>query len=80
WEYLADFALVSEDEMLQAVGLYVEKAHTLTEAAGAASLAAALRLRERLAGQTVALVLSGGNITIEQLRTAVAHYDRENTL
>ncbi|MBA3257768.1 MAG: threonine/serine dehydratase [Pyrinomonadaceae bacterium] len=80
WEYLADFVLVSEDEMLQAVGLYVEKAHTLTEAAGAASLAAALRLRERLAGQTVALVLSGGNITIEQLRTAVAHYDRENTL
>jgi len=80
WEYLADFALVSEDEMLQAVGLYVEKAHTLTEAAGAASLAAALRLRERLAGQTVALVLSGGNITIEQLRTAVTHYDRENTL
>ncbi len=80
WEYLADFVLVSEDEMLQAVGLYVEKAHTLTETAGAASLAAALRLRERLAGQTVALVLSGGNITIEQLRTAVAHYDRENTL
>jgi threonine dehydratase len=74
WEHLDDFVLVSENEMLQATGLYVEKAHTLSEAAGAASLAAALKLRERLAGQTVALVLSGGNITIEQLRTVLAHY------
>ena len=73
WQHLDDFMLVSEDEMLRAIGLYVEKAHTLSEAAGAASLAAALKLRERLAGQTVAVILSGGNITIEQLRTALAH-------
>ena len=73
WEYLDDFVLVSENEMLGAIALYVEKAHTLAEAAGAASLAAALKLSERLAGQTVALVLSGGNITIEQLRAALAH-------
>jgi threonine dehydratase len=74
WEYLDDFVLVSEKEMLGAIALYVEKAHTLSEAAGAASLAAALKLHDRLAGQTVALVLSGGNITIEQLRAAVAHF------
>ncbi len=58
--------------MLTAIALYVEKAHTLSEPAGAASLAAALKLQERLAGQTVALVLSGGNITVEQLRNALA--------
>ena len=80
WEYLDDFVLVSESEMLGAIALCVEKAHTLAEAAGAASLAAALKLRESLAGQTVALVLSGGNITLEQLRTALVHYDRDNTL
>ncbi len=79
WERLDDFVLVSESEMLAAIALYVEKAHTLSEAAGAASLAAALKLRDRLAGQTVALVLSGGNITIEQLRTALDGYDRENS-
>ncbi|MCA1606223.1 MAG: threonine/serine dehydratase [Acidobacteria bacterium] len=78
WQHLDEFVLVSENEMLGAIALYVEEAHTLSEAAGAASLAAALKLRESLAGQTVALVLSGGNITIEQLRTAVAHYDRKN--
>ncbi len=78
WELLDDFVLVSEGEMLQAIGLYVEKAHTLSEAAGAASLAAALKLRERLANQTVALVLSGGNITVGQLRVALASHDRMN--
>ena len=78
WQHLDEFVLVSENEMLGAIALYVEEAHTLSEAAGAATLAAALKLRESLAGQTVALVLSGGNITIEQLRTAVAHYDRKN--
>ena len=72
WQHLDDFVLVSEDEILQAISLYVEKAHTLAEGAGAASLAAALKLRERLAGNTVALVLTGGNITVEQLRNALA--------
>lgn len=71
WQYLDEFVLVSEDEMRQAIGLYVETARTLAEGAGAASLAAALKLRERLTGQTVALVLSGGNITVEQLRHAL---------
>ncbi len=72
WQHLDDFVLVSEDEILQAISLYVEKAHTLAEGAGAASLAAALKLRERLTGNTVALVLTGGNITVEQLRNALA--------
>jgi hypothetical protein len=40
--------------------------------AGAASPAGALRLRERLAGRTVGLVLSGGNVTVEQPRRALA--------
>jgi threonine dehydratase len=74
WQHLDDFVLVSENEMFQAIGLYLEKAHTLSEAAGAASLAAAVKIRARLVGQTVALVLSGGNITVEQLRTALARY------
>jgi len=72
WEQLDDFVLVSEDEIQRAISLYVEKAHTLAEGAGAAPLAAAIKLRERVAGQTLALVASGGNITVEQLRAAVA--------
>ena len=40
----------------------------LAEPAGAAPLAAALELRERLAGKRVALILSGGNISPGHLR------------
>ena len=68
WELLDDFVLVSEDEIGRALIHYIEKAHTLSEGAGAASLAAALKLRGRLSRQPIVLVLSGGNVTIEQLR------------
>lgn len=72
WQMLDDFVLVSEEEIQRAVALYVEHARTLAEGAGASSLAGALKLRERLAGRTVALVLSGGNITVAQLCRALA--------
>ncbi len=67
WDHLDDFVLVEDEELLDAVRLYLEKAKTLAEPAGAAPLAAALHLRERLAGRTVALILSGGNISPHQL-------------
>ena len=75
WRHLDDFVLVSEDEISEAVGVYIEKAHTLAEGAGAASLAAALKMRDELVGQNVAIVLSGGNITVDQLRRALGLQD-----
>jgi threonine dehydratase len=71
-ERLDDFVLVTDGEMETAVRLMVENTRTLVEMAGAASLAGALRLRERLAGKRVCLVSSGGNITPEQLRAALS--------
>jgi threonine dehydratase len=50
----------------------IETTRNLVEAAGAAPLAAALELRERVAGKRVALVLSGGNATPEQLLDVLA--------
>jgi threonine dehydratase len=72
WDALDDFILVSEEEIRHAVSLYLSKAHTLAEGAGAAPLAAALRLRDQLAGRRVALVLSGGNLSPDQLRWVLA--------
>lgn len=66
-----DFVLVSEQAMKDAVLLLLEHTHNLAELAGAAALAAALELRERLSGKKVVLVLSGGNITTDQLREIV---------
>jgi threonine dehydratase len=68
WQYLDDFILVSDEELRLAVTLYLEKAKTLSELAGAASLAAALKLQNRIVGKKVALILSGGNISPEKLR------------
>lgn len=68
WDMLDDFFLLSEDEMRSAIILFLQKAKTLSEGAGASSLAGALKLREQLDGRKVALILSGGNITPEQLQ------------
>ena len=72
-DLMDDFVLVSEAELDQAVVLHLEKTHNLTEAAGAASLAAALKIKERLRGKKVALILSGGNISLAQLQAALRH-------
>lgn len=72
WHHLDDFVLVSDEEMKTAVRLYLEKAKTLAELAGAAPLAAALKLKERVKGKKIALVLSGGNISPEKLRECLA--------
>lgn len=66
-EWLDDFILVSEDEMREAMRLLIEHTRNLPEAAGAASLAAALKLKTTRAGKIFVLVMSGGNITYSQL-------------
>jgi threonine dehydratase len=68
WDLLDEFVLVSEEEMRQAIRLLLEKTHNLAEGAGAAALAAAINLRHRLQGRRVAVTLSGGNLSIDQLR------------
>jgi threonine dehydratase len=68
WEQLDDFVLVDEDELDRAVLLMIEGTRNLVEPAGASPLAAALRIKDRLAGRKVALILSGGNISPDQLR------------
>mgnify|MGYP000123798557 CR=1 FL=1 len=72
WEHLDDFLLLSDAEILRAMVWMVEKAHTLAEAAGAAPLAAAYRLRQDLAGRRVGLICSGGNVSPEQLKQALS--------
>ena len=64
---LDDFVLVDEDELAAATLLMIDKTRNLIEPAGAASLAAALKLADELRGRRVALVASGGNITLSQL-------------
>ena len=67
-KYLEDFILVSEDEMVQAIRLILEHVRNLAENAGAAPLAAALKVKDRLQGKKVAIVLSGSNISVSRLK------------
>jgi threonine dehydratase len=72
WDQLDDFVLVGDDEIRSAQASMIEATRNLVEAAGAAALAAAVKLREELAGKRVALILSGGNATREQLLDVLA--------
>jgi threonine dehydratase len=72
WQALDDMVLVSEPELRGAVAGMLEHGRVLAEPAGAAPLAAALRLRHRLRGRKAVLVVSGGNISMEQLRHILA--------
>ena len=71
-QYLDDFILVSESELNAAIVAHLEQTHNLAEHAGAASLAGALKIRDRLAGKKVVLIMSGGNLSMEHLKIALA--------
>ncbi|HZT98496.1 MAG TPA: threonine/serine dehydratase [Ktedonobacteraceae bacterium] len=71
WKELNDFLLVSDTEIRQAMVWMIERAHTLAEAAGASSLAAAYRLRDELHSKKVGIVCSGGNTSLEHLKRAL---------
>ncbi len=70
-ELLDDFILVSDDEIDDAIRVLLEKAHTLAEGAGAAATAGVIKLADQLQGKRVAVVVSGGNITPDQLRVVL---------
>lgn len=59
---LDDIVTLSEAELADGVRLALQTTHNLAEGAGAASLAAAKKLRDRLAGKKVVCVMSGGNL------------------
>ena len=74
-ELLDDFVLVSDAEIERAVALWIEHTRNLAEHAGAAALAAAMNMPDRLAGRKVVLVQSGGNLSMAHLRAALSRRD-----
>ena len=67
WELVDRFELVTDEEIDAAMGLLAREAKLVAEGAGAASLAAALKIRKSLAGKKVVGILSGGNAPAEHL-------------
>jgi threonine dehydratase len=77
---LDDVVTLSEAELAEGVRLALRTTHNLAEGAGAAPLMAAKKIQDRLRGQTVVCVMSGGNIDAATLRTILRSTEnkREN--
>ncbi|WOJ95355.1 threonine dehydratase [Congregibacter brevis] len=56
---------VSDDEIAHAMRLYFRCTHNVSEGAGAAPLAAAIREKDINAGERIAVILCGGNVDTE---------------
>ena len=69
---LDEFVLVEDGAIEAAIVLLLEHTRNLAEGAGAASLAAAIKLKHGLAKKNVVLVMSGGNLSVDQLRRLLA--------
>lgn len=67
-----DALLVSDDEMRLAIKHLLRHTHNLAEGSGAASLAAAIRYKERFEGRKVVGILSGGNLAMDELTCILA--------
>ena len=65
---LDDVVTLSEEEIAEGVRLSLRATHNLAEGAGAAPLAAAIKLRTQLAGKKVVCIMSGGNMDSGTLR------------
>ncbi|MEO8702502.1 MAG: threonine/serine dehydratase [Kofleriaceae bacterium] len=70
---LAGFVAVTDTEIAAAIRMLILCTHNLAEGAGAAGLAGLVALRERLAGKTVAVILSGANIDAPTLRRVMTN-------
>jgi threonine dehydratase len=65
---LDDIVTLSEAELAEGVRVALRATHNLAEGAGAAAIAAAMRMRQPLQGQRVVAVMSGGNLDAAKLK------------
>ncbi len=70
-DHMKEVVLLSEDEILEGIRLALTTTHNLAEGAGAASLIAAIKIKEKLKGKKVALIMSGGNLDRTHLELAL---------
>jgi threonine dehydratase len=67
-----DMRLVSDAQLVAAIHLLLKTTRLVAEGAGAAGIAAAMNARDEIAGKRVGLMLSGGNLPLEELRRILA--------
>lgn len=71
WDTVNDIMLVSDSDLRRAMLTLLETTHVLAEGAGAAGLAGLYQCRDRYQGKKVAVIVSGGNLTLDGLADAM---------
>ncbi|MGC9324299.1 MAG: threonine ammonia-lyase [Desulfomonilia bacterium] len=71
-DHIKDVILLSEEEILEGIRMALTTTHNLAEGAGAAPIIAALKIRERIEGKKVVMIMTGGNLDREHLELALA--------
>lgn len=69
--YIDDYVLVNEDEIIQAIKLFLTQEHMLVEGAAAVPLAALLKARDQIQGKKIVIVVCGSNISLELLKQVI---------
>ena len=64
-----EFILVTEDEIADGIRIGLEKHHQLIEGAAGAAIAGFMKQKDKLNGHTVVIVICGGNISSEVLKS-----------
>jgi threonine dehydratase len=72
WDTVDDIMLVSDSDLRRSILTILETTRMLAEGAGAAALAGLAQRRQDMAGKNVAVILSGGNLTLETREQALA--------
>lgn len=68
-----DYILVSEEEIRQAMCVFIEVHHMLIEGAAAVPLAALLKMPQRFQEKTVVIVICGANLSLETLKFVLTY-------
>ena len=68
-EIIDEFILVGEEEIAAGIRIGIKKHHQLIEGAAGTAIAGFLKKKEDLKGQTVVIVMCGGNISAEVLKS-----------
>jgi threonine dehydratase len=67
-ELVDDFILLTEDEIISALKIILEKHYLLIEGAAVLSVAAFIKQKKRFQGKNIVLILSGSKISIDTLK------------
>jgi threonine dehydratase len=70
-DLINETVLLSEQEIKEAMILYMQYEHQLIEGAAGTAVAALLKMKDQLKGKRVGVVICGGNIALDTLREVI---------